>query len=222
MKLRISMGHGGPPPWPAILGLVLALSPLADCSLSLDGAGRQAQAAAPPAESTPPAENPPPADSTPPAEGEAIPAEGEGSREALFAKYMTGATLVGRFTIVGKANDEMPEEEYTILKCEKLPDGDLYRFTARIRYGETDAELPMDLPVYWAGDTPVISLTNLWIPGLGTFSSRVMIYRDRYSGTWNHGDVGGHLFGVIKKEEQPEEGQKDEEDQKDEEEQPAE
>lgn len=207
MKLHVSIRHGGPLLLPAILGLLLPLSPLGHLSVGAAAPPAAAPPAAAPPAAAPASENSakaPPADASPtePAEKtEAIPAEGDESRETRFAKYMTGATLAGRFTVVGKANDEMPEEEYTILKCEKLPDGDLYRFTARIRYGETDAELPMDLPVLWAGDTPVISLTNLWIPGLGTFSSRVMIYRDRYSGTWTHGEVGGHLFGVIKKEE---------------------
>ena len=40
------------------------------------------------------------------------------------------------------------------------------------------------------------------IPGLGTFSSRVVIYEGRYAGTWQHGDVGGHLFGVLKRDEE--------------------
>lgn len=121
-------------------------------------------------------------------------------RAEKFAQYMSGAKLKGQFTVLGM-KDKMPEETYTISKCEKLPEGDLYRFTARIQYGETDTELPMDLPVVWAGDTPVITLTNMWLPGLGTFSSRVLIYKDSYAGTWQHDEVGGHLFGVIEKDE---------------------
>lgn len=120
-------------------------------------------------------------------------------REMKFAEYMSGASLKGKFTIQGMA-DKMPEETYTISKCEKLPEGNLYRFTARIQYGDTDTELPMDIPVEWAGDTPVISLTNMWIPGLGTFSARVLIYKDTYAGTWMHDDVGGQMFGVIVRE----------------------
>jgi hypothetical protein len=117
-------------------------------------------------------------------------------RAEKFAKYMTGASLKGRFTIKGK-DDKMPEETYTISKCEKLPAEDMYRFTARIQYGDTDSELPMEIPVHWAGDTPVISLTNMWLPGLGTFSARVLIYEGAYAGTWSHGEVGGQMFGAI-------------------------
>lgn len=140
---------------------------------------------------------------TAPAEQQA--ADGTAERDERFAAYMTGSKLVGRFTVLGKEDGEMPEEEYTISKCEKLPEANLFRFTARIRYGDTDTELPMDLPVEWAGNTPMISLSNLWIPGLGTFSSRVLIHGDRYAGTWTHGDVGGHLFGVIRRAEEPQE-----------------
>lgn len=123
-------------------------------------------------------------------------------RADKFAEYMTGASLKGRFTITGRG-DKMPEETYTISKCEKLPEGNLYRFTARIQYGDTDTELPMDIPVEWAGDTPIISLTKMWLPGLGTFSARVLIYQDTYAGTWIHDDVGGQMFGAIVKDAKP-------------------
>lgn len=132
-------------------------------------------------------------------------AESTDDRDERFAAFMTGSKLVGRYTVLGKSNGEMPEEEYTISKCEKLPEANMFRFTARIRYGDTDTELPMDLPVEWAGTTPIITLENLWIPGLGTFSSRVLIHRNRYAGTWTHGDVGGHLFGIIRRSEESQE-----------------
>lgn len=168
-------------------------------------AARSAFAAAPqaaPQDAQQPVSNGEPA-GTAPAEGEAT--ESTAERDQRFAAYMTGSKLVGRFTVLGKEDGEMPKEEYTISKCEKLPEANLFRFTARIRYGDTDTELPMDLPVEWAGNTPVISLSNLWIPGLGTFSSRVLIHEGRYAGTWNHGEVGGHLFGVIRRAEEPQE-----------------
>ena len=52
----------------------------------------------------------------------------------------------------------------------------------------------------------MITLTRIAIPGLGTFSSRVVIYDGMYAGTWQHGDVGGHLYGTISRaEEEPKE-----------------
>jgi hypothetical protein len=57
----------------------------------------------------------------------------------------------------------------------------------------------MTLPIAWAGDTPMISMTDLAIPGLGTFTCRVFFYGDRYAGTWQHGKVGGHMWGMIER-----------------------
>ena len=78
-----------------------------------------------------------------------------------------------------------------------MSQGDLWVFTARIKYGKRDVTLPMPIPVKWVGDTPVISLDKLTLPGLGTFSAHVVIDGKKYAGTWSHGKVGGHMFGTI-------------------------
>ena len=116
-----------------------------------------------------------------------------------FEQTMSGAVLAGQFTILGKDRGQMPPEEYTIRRVSKLADGDYWLFQARIKYGDKDVTLPLPLEVKWAGDTPVITLTDLTIPGLGTFSARVVIDSGKYAGTWTHGEVGGHMFGVIKR-----------------------
>jgi hypothetical protein len=79
----------------------------------------------------------------------------------------------------------------------KLPTGDLWLFKVRIRYGDHDVTVPLPLTVNWAGKTPVIVVDQLTIPALGTFDARVVIAGARYAGTWQHGEVGGHLFGKI-------------------------
>ena len=118
--------------------------------------------------------------------------------EKKFEKEMSGATLVGHFTVDGRENgNPLREERYEIASPKKLQ-GDQWVLTARIKYGDNDVNVPIPLNVYWAGDTPVISLTNISIPGLGNaFTSRVMFYDGRYAGTWQHGKVGGNLWGKI-------------------------
>ena len=113
-----------------------------------------------------------------------------------FEKTLTNAEMTGQFTLVGK---EVPpiKESYTIHSVKKMSQGDYWVFTARIKYGKKDITLPMPLQVKWAGNKPVIYLDNVTIPGLGTFSSYTVIDGDKYSGTWQHGDVGGHMFGTI-------------------------
>jgi hypothetical protein len=124
------------------------------------------------------------------------------SREDLekgFAERMSGVVFSGSYSVTS-GGEEKPArmEKYTITKVSKFKD-DYWVFNARIQYGKNDVTIPMTLPVKWAGDTPVITLTNLSIPGLGTFTARVLIYGDRYAGTWQHDKTGGHLWGRIER-----------------------
>ena len=124
------------------------------------------------------------------------------TREELIKKLeddLTNVKLIGQFTITGREDRAPKPEEYTITRAIKLPEGDVWLITARIQYGDKDLTVPMPLDIKWAGDTPVITLTNLALPGLGAFTSRVVIYDNRYAGTWQHGKVGGNLFGRIEK-----------------------
>jgi len=113
-----------------------------------------------------------------------------------FEQKLSGATLVGQFTVLGKPG-KLQQERYEITSVRKMPQGDYWTFNAKIKYGGKNIEVPLPLEVKWAGDTPVITVNNFTIPGLGTFTSRVVIYKNKYCGTWTHDNVGGHLFGTI-------------------------
>jgi hypothetical protein len=131
------------------------------------------------------------------------PAQADDSEDAAkrfegFEKAMSGVVLDGQFTILGRDQDALPRETYEIARVQKLPQGDYWQFQARIKYADKDVTLPLPLEVKWAGKTPVITLDDLAIPGLGTFSARVVIDGDKYAGTWTHGQAGGHLFGTIR------------------------
>jgi hypothetical protein len=121
----------------------------------------------------------------------------EAARFAAFTKAMTNVKLVGRFTIAGDDDKDPIRDEYTISSVVKVGEADLWIVSARIRYGSVDLTLPVPVEVKWAGKTPVITLDNVTIPGLGTFSSRVVIDGPLYAGTWQHDAVGGHMFGKI-------------------------
>jgi hypothetical protein len=116
--------------------------------------------------------------------------------EQEFADKLTGATLVGSFSVDGKEGAK--PDRYRIVSAKKVKDAD-WIFTATMKLGDKEIDLPIPIKVYWADDTPVMSLTDLTIPGMGTFTSRVMFYGNRYAGTWQHGDHGGLFWGVIEK-----------------------
>jgi hypothetical protein len=116
--------------------------------------------------------------------------------ERAFSEQMTNAALVGHFTIAGREDRAPREDRYDISSVEKIGEN-RWRFNARI--GETGVSAPMVVPMRWIGDTPIIEMTDFSIPTVGTFSVRLIFYGDRYAGTWQHGPVGGHMYGLIKK-----------------------
>jgi hypothetical protein len=120
------------------------------------------------------------------------------SQEAELQKLLTGAKLKGSFTTDGKPLSDLQDETYEIRKIQKLkPDGDAWMILARIQYGQHDVLVPVPIKITWADSTPVLSMDQMSVPGLGTFSARVVLHGRRYAGTWQHDAVGGHLFGTI-------------------------
>ena len=120
--------------------------------------------------------------------------------EAKFKTTMTKATMAGRWCSVkeGKIGAEK-EDKYSIVGVSKIG-GDAWIIQARIQYNQKDIIAPIPVQVKWAGDTPVITLDNVPVPGGGIYSARVLVYGDTYAGTWSGGDHGGLLNGIITQE----------------------
>ena len=75
--------------------------------------------------------------------------------------------------------------------------GDAWLINARIQYNKKDIVAPVPVVVKWAGDTPVLILDKIPMPGGGVFSARVLFHEKTYAGTWSGGDHAGLLNGVI-------------------------
>ena len=117
--------------------------------------------------------------------------------EREFTERMRNVVLVGHFTIEGQERRDGLPERYEISEVTKL-DGDRWRFDVHLTYGSVDATLPVVVPMVWADDTPMVSITDFAIPGLGEeFGARVVFYDNRYAGTWDHGEYGGLMYGTI-------------------------
>ena len=165
-------------------GLLAALCLIAVSSLP------HVAAAAPPDEAEP----------TPISQAEAAAAK-QASLNQGFATLLAGATMTGSFTVDRDAAAGEParpprEENYEISSAVHLG-GDLWLISSRIRYGDVDATVPVPVAVKWEGTTPVITLDEVTLPGMGTFSARVLFHGNRYAGTWQHDAVGGLMFGRV-------------------------
>ena len=103
--------------------------------------------------------------------------------ERQFTERMTGSVLVGQFTITNREGQELYAERYELSSVEKVGT-DQWRFNAHMKYGSVDITVPVTVTMLWAGDTPMISITDLTIPTVGTWAG--------------HG-FSGHMFGQIQK-----------------------
>ena len=108
---------------------------------------------------------------------------------------MQGVALEGHFTLKGR--EGVHPEYYEIEKITNVPGDDYWLIHARIKYGDHDVTVPVPVRILWADDTPIITLTDTTIPGLGTFTARVLFHDGQYVGTWSSGDHGGQQFGRI-------------------------
>ena len=115
--------------------------------------------------------------------------------EKQFSEMMNGVTLDGHSTRLNK-DGIAGDEKYVIDKVSKLT-GETWLIHARIQYRTHEVPVPVPVVIKWAGDTPVITLTDLSIPGVGTYTARVLLYRGQYAGTWSGQKGGGQIFGKI-------------------------
>ena len=122
-------------------------------------------------------------------------------QQELFEKFvssMNNTVMIGRFTIDGMDEGKRREERYEIKRVVKADEGDYWNIFARMKFGKVDVTLPFPVEVKWAGSTPVITVDDLKLIGMGdAFDARVVISDNKYAGTWRHGKVGGLMFGRI-------------------------
>ena len=118
--------------------------------------------------------------------------------EQEFQQMMTNVILVGFFTLGDSS--ELHDDRYVIEGVSKVKDG-VWKFAARVQFNKKDVPVAINVPVFFAGDTAVISLPRQAIQGLGTYDARVVFYKGGYAGTWGGGTGRGKMFGNIVKNE---------------------
>jgi len=114
--------------------------------------------------------------------------------EKEFQDSLANATLDGQSAMDGRT--EVTADKYNIDRVAKQS-GENWIFYVKVNMQGQQMTVPLPLQVKWAGDTPIITLTNQSLPGMGTYTARVIVYKDHYAGTWNGGTRGGKVFGRV-------------------------
>ena len=115
--------------------------------------------------------------------------------EASFTARMQDVALVGAFTRSDENSPPTPER-YVVKSVEKVGP-DLWRFNSVMNCCGFEGSLPVTIPMQFINGTPTIVMDGTHIPGLGTFSVRLLFDGDSYAGTWRHGPREGSMSGRI-------------------------
>ena len=118
--------------------------------------------------------------------------------EERFKYLFTKATLSGRWAALrgGQLGEERTGDKYSIVGVAKGT-GDNWIVQAKMKYGGQDIVMPVPVQMRFVGDTAILEVNNLAIPGGGTYTARLMIFERTYSGTWKDQRGGGMLYGTI-------------------------
>ena len=127
--------------------------------------------------------------------------EARQERDAKFAALLEGARMEGKFNLNSASGESAAQVDLYSVSELRRGEGDTWIFEYTMSYGQgpdgPKQTVPIPVRVEWAGDTPVLTMTDQTVEGLGTFTVRVMIHEERYAGTWSNGTVGGHMWGRI-------------------------
>jgi hypothetical protein len=129
----------------------------------------------------------------------------EAELHAKFKETMTAVVMSGRWcSLKDGVLGENKDDRYDIVGVEKAKGDDDWTISVRMKRGGQEFVLPLPIQVKWAGDTAVIVVNDLKMPGGNAYSgnaysARVLVYGNTYAGTWSGGDHGGLLNGVITK-----------------------
>ncbi|MGH9335571.1 MAG: hypothetical protein ACRD21_17690, partial [Vicinamibacteria bacterium] len=83
----------------------------------------------------------------------------EAERDRKFEEMMSNASLVGQSTSFDEEGIT-GAEEYVIEKVSRIA-GDRWLFQTTMKLGYREVPVPIPITILWAGETPVITLTDL-------------------------------------------------------------
>lgn len=124
-------------------------------------------------------------------------AKSQSELEREFADLLTNSVLVGTWQLITPDGlSPAREDKYTIARTMKR-EGDEWIVACRIEYADKDVTVPLIVRVRWIGDTPMIVVDELMVPGIGIYSARVIFQGGVYAGTWFGRGYGGVMSGRV-------------------------
>ena len=126
-----------------------------------------------------------------------LPADPEERFKVLFTKaYLSGRWASLKDGVLGEQRDG---DKYNIVSVTK-GEGDKWTVHAKMKYRNQEMVMPIPVRMQFSGDTAILIVDNLMIPGGGTYTARLLIFERTYSGTWKSQRGGGMLYGTISNE----------------------
>jgi len=123
-----------------------------------------------------------------------LPADPEERFKLLFTKsYLSGRWAPLKDGVLG---EERTGDKYQIVSVAKGT-GDNWTVSAKLKYRDQEFVMPIPVRMKFDGDTAILIVDDLKIPGGGSYTARLLIYERTYSGTWSGQRGGGMIYGTI-------------------------
>ena len=122
------------------------------------------------------------------------------AREKAFIALLADSTWDSRWHAFSPEGfTKGGENRYRIVRAQKVKGDDWVIFGGFELEGKP-VELPLSAKIFWADDTPVMSMTGLALPGEPAFDVRILFKGDMFSGVFQSQPLSGALVGVkVKK-----------------------
>lgn len=110
-------------------------------------------------------------------------------------RVLSGATLSG---LLSPAGNHQPTQAAVLVKqLQKAAGPHDWLFQIAITAGGKEQECSVKGDVHWHGSTPVLTMHDVEIPGVGQVSGKLMIHNRLFAATWVHEGVRGHAWGDV-------------------------
>lgn len=115
--------------------------------------------------------------------------------ETSFERLLSGATLSGMLSAAG--GEESRAAAVLVQRLERTDAPHEWLLHVVVTPGGNGVECQVKCDVHWAGSTPVATVHEAEIPGIGTVNAKVLFHNCLFTGTWLHAGRKGQMWGEV-------------------------